>query len=181
MILPVCDPKKSDVIDDPRIPYYTEVEKFTNMSKAESGFGGSYGHNWKVATAAELVHFDGILIRDGVLGGSNGAIYRRFQKNSCCYSREIDRVMSLTRFSQLKQSLKLCHNGSAPKRNDEGYDPAYKYDLIYKTIVHNCNGVTLYADQNQTIDESTWGHGGYGEAGSGLTGQLMNKKVAKGG
>ena len=62
LIPPVCDSKKSDVIDNPGIPYYTEVEKFTNMSKAESGIGASYGHNWKVVTAAELIHFDGILI-----------------------------------------------------------------------------------------------------------------------
>ena len=89
--------------------------------------------------------------------------------------------MTATRYSQLKLPMKLCHNGSAPKREDEGYDPAYKYDLIYKTIVHNCDGLTLYADQNQVIDESTWGHGGYGEACSGLTGRLINKRVAKGG
>ena len=37
--------KKSDVIDDPQIHYYTEVEKFTNMSKAESRIGASYGYN----------------------------------------------------------------------------------------------------------------------------------------
>ena len=117
--------KKSDVIDDPQIPYYTEVEKFTNMSKAGSRIGGNYVHNWKVAIAAELVQFDGILIRDGVLGGSNSAIYRRFQKNSCCYFKEIDNVMTATRYSQLKLSLKLCHNGSAPKRGDEVSDPAY--------------------------------------------------------
>lgn len=99
LILPVCNPKKPDVIDDPQIPYYTEVEKFPNMSKGESGIGASYGHMWKVATAAELVHFDGILIIDGVLGGSNGAIHRRFQKNNCCYSKEIDNVMTATRYS----------------------------------------------------------------------------------
>ena len=91
-----------------------------------------------------------------MLGGSNDAIYRWFQKNSCCYSEEIDNVMTATRYSQLKLSMKLCHNSSAPKREDEGYDPAYKYDLIYKTNVHDCNGFTLYTYQNQVIDESAW-------------------------
>ena len=62
-----------------------------------------------------------------------------------------------------------------------GYDPAYKYDLIFRCMVHNCNAITLYAEQNQTVDETTWGHAGFGEAGSGLTGRLMNKKVNKGG
>ena len=88
LILPVCNPKKSSVVDNPRLPYYTEVERFTNMSKAESGFGSSYYHSWKLATATELVHFDGVMIRDGVIGGSNGTIYRRFQQGSCCYSKK---------------------------------------------------------------------------------------------
>ena len=48
-------------------------------------------------------------------------------------------------------------------------------------MVHNCNAITLYAEENQTVDETTWGHAGFGEAGSGLTGRLMNKKVNKGG
>ena len=48
-------------------------------------------------------------------------------------------------------------------------------------MVHNCNAISLYAEENQTVDETTWGHAGFGEAGSGLTGRLMNKKVNKGG
>ena len=60
--------------------------------------------------------------------------------------------MAATRYSQLKLSMKLCHNDSAPKREDEGYDPAYKYNLINKTIVHNCNGITMYVNQNQLIN-----------------------------
>ena len=48
-------------------------------------------------------------------------------------------------------------------------------------MISNLNAITLYADQNQTVDESTWGHSDYGEAGSGLTGRLRGKKVPKGG
>ena len=48
-------------------------------------------------------------------------------------------------------------------------------------MVSNCNAITKYADDNQTVDETTWGHAGYGEAGSALTGRLCNKKVNKGG
>ena len=48
-------------------------------------------------------------------------------------------------------------------------------------MVHNCNGITKFADENQTVDETTWGHAGYGESGSGITTRLMNKKVNKGG
>ena len=48
--------------------------------------------------------------------------------------------MTLTRFGELKRNLKLCHNGSVLKRGMPNYDPAYKYDLIYKMMVHNCIG-----------------------------------------
>ena len=48
-------------------------------------------------------------------------------------------------------------------------------------MTSNCNAITEYAEENQTVDETTWGHAGYGEAGSGITGRLMNKKVNKGG
>ena len=76
-LLPICDPRKSDIVDDTRIPYYTECEKFNNLYKLQSGVGGSYGHSWKFALASELVKFDGILIRDGLLGGSRGALFCR--------------------------------------------------------------------------------------------------------
>ena len=181
LILPLCDPSRSGVDNDPRKPYYTEVEKFTNMGKAESGYGGSYGHTWKASTACDQAKFDGALIHDGVLGGSNGAIYRRWDPDNVCFSKHISEGLSATRFCELKRAKKLCHNGSSPKRGQPGYDPAYKFTLIYDTIVHNTNAITKYADENQVIDESTWGHGGYGEAGSGLTGRLLNKPKAKGG
>ena len=65
-----------------------------------------------------------------------------------------------------------------PKAN---YNPASKFDAIYDRMVFNCNAITKYADENQTVDETTWGHAGYGESGSGITTRLMNKKVNKGG
>ena len=48
-------------------------------------------------------------------------------------------------------------------------------------MTSNCNAITDYAEENQTVDETTWGHSGYGEAGTGITSRLMNKKVNKGG
>ena len=48
-------------------------------------------------------------------------------------------------------------------------------------MCQNCNAITKFADENQTVDETTWGFGGYGESGSGLVTRLMNKKVNKGG
>ena len=48
-------------------------------------------------------------------------------------------------------------------------------------MCQNCNAITKFADENQTVDETTWGFGGYGERDSGLVQRLMNKKVNKGG
>ena len=181
LILPICDPSKSGIADDPRIAYYSDIERFTNMSKAESGFGGTYGHSQKATSATECLKYDGVVIMDGVLGGSNGALYRRWNQESSNYSKEIATEMTATRFQELKQAIKLCHNGSVSKSGQPGYDPAYKYDLVYKAMVHNTNAITKYASENQTIDETTWGHGGYGEANSGLVARLRNKKKNKGG
>ena len=158
-----------------------QVQRFANMSKAESGCGGSYGHSWKPTVASELLKFDGVLVMNGVLGSTTGALYRRWDNKSSCFSEDIYMNMNPSRFKELKEALKLCHNGSEPKRGQDGYDPGYKYDLVYRSMVHNTNGITLFADENQTLDETTWGHGGYGEAKSGLVSRLWNKKVSKGG
>ena len=98
LLLPVCNPSKSGIDGDPRSPYYIDIERFTNMSKAQPGFGGSYGHNWRVVNASELVRFDGVIVRDGVVGSTNGAIYQRFQMGGCCYCKEIDDVMTASRY-----------------------------------------------------------------------------------
>ena len=116
---------------------------------------------------------------DGVQGSSSGAIFRRWDEDSSCFNKKIHKEMRYSRFKDLKSALKLCHNGSEPNRGQENYDPAYKYDLIYQAMIHNTNAITKYANENQTMDETTWGHGGYGEAG--LVSRLRNKKVNKGG
>lgn len=182
LLLPLCDPSKSGIDQDPRMAYYTDVCRFTNANAYLSGQGSDYGHVWNNTSACELLHFDGVLFHDGVLGGSNGALYRRWNKNiACCYSKDIATSMTLTRYGEIKRNLKLCNNDTAPKRSQQGYNPGYKYDLIYKAIVHNTNAITLKADETQVIDETTWGHSGYGESKTGITGRLRNKKVSKGG
>eukprot|EP00546_Thalassionema_frauenfeldii_P006872 CAMPEP_0178920386 /NCGR_PEP_ID=MMETSP0786-20121207/14976_1 /TAXON_ID=186022 /ORGANISM="Thalassionema frauenfeldii, Strain CCMP 1798" /LENGTH=96 /DNA_ID=CAMNT_0020594447 /DNA_START=23 /DNA_END=313 /DNA_ORIENTATION=+ len=87
----------------------------------------------------------------------------------------------MTRHGELKRNLKLCVNEISPQRGESNYNPAYKYDLIYSAIVKNTNAISAKADENQVIDETTWGHSGYGETGTGLTGRLQNKKEDKGG
>ena len=89
--------------------------------------------------------------------------------------------MTLTQFGELKSNMKLCFNDMCPKHHEKSYDPAYKFNLIYNSLVHNTNALTRKADENQVVDVTTWGHSGYGESGSGLTGRLCNKKVPQGG
>jgi hypothetical protein len=61
------------------------------------------------------------------------------------------------------------------KRGEPGCNPAYKYDMIYKVLVNNVAAISKYADLDQTGDKTTWGHGGFGESGSGLVGRVSNK------
>ena len=56
-----------------------------------------------------------------------------------------------------------------------GYDPAYKYDYAFKALIHNCNEFTYQADLDLCGDETSMGHSGYAEPGSGLSGWVANK------
>ena len=122
LILPICCPEYSGIKGDPRISYYHDVERHTNGSKYHTGLGGSYGHSWKAVSLQELTVFDGILVRDGVLGGTQGALHRRWDKQGPCYDSVIASAMTLTRFGEIKRSLKLCNNLEAPKRGQGKYD-----------------------------------------------------------
>ena len=75
VLWPIFHPSKSDIVNDPRVPYFIYVESFTNIYKFSTGLGGSYGHEWKKIDVNELVGFNVILVMDGIIGGSNGALY----------------------------------------------------------------------------------------------------------
>ena len=72
LLLPMGDPTRSGVLGDPRLPFYHDVEQFSNTYAFSIGLGGSYGHEFKIITLPELVRWDGVLVRDGVRGGSGG-------------------------------------------------------------------------------------------------------------
>jgi hypothetical protein len=182
LLLPMCDPAKSGIDGDPRRPYYTKVEAWTQKYATSLGLGGSYGHEFKPVLAQELVHFDAALVRDGVHGGSDGALYRRWQTTSTIFDARIANSITHTRWLQIKRTLKLCDNDLAPKRGEKGYDPAYKYDYIYRTIIDNLNALTERAELDLCGDETTYGHMGFGEPGSGLVARIMGKPgISKGG
>ena len=181
LILPICDTKKSGIANDGRLSYYAKVEEWSNLYAFQIGLGGSYGHEFRNVTLKEIVHHDGCIVRDGVRGGSAGAIYRRWQVGAD-YDDNIAMAISFRRWLQIKRVKKLCNNDNTPKRNDPDFDPTYKYDYIFKCIVNNVNYLTECAELDATIDETTFATASPGESGSGVTFRVIGKpNVSKGG
>jgi hypothetical protein len=124
---------------------------------------------------SDLLHFDMAVVRDGVLGGMDGAIYCRWSKGKLNYDLEIAASITHTRWLEVKRCYKLCDNDQAPKQGEADYDPSFKFDYIDKCLIHNINEFSKLGDLDLCGDETTCGHGGYGEAGSGILARRMNK------
>ena len=86
------------------------------------------------------------------------------------------------RWLQIKRVKKLCNNQTVAKKGTDEYDPAYKFDYIYKCLIHNVNAISKDADLDLCGDETSWATASYGEHGAGLVGRIMGKPgVSKGG
>jgi len=73
-------------------------------------------------------------------------------------------------------------DGCRPKRGEEGYDPAYKYDYMLDTLVKNTNYFTDQAEMDLTVDETSWSFGGFAEALAKLVFKVYGKPgVSRGG
>ena len=103
------------------------------------------GNKFKPVELHELVQFDGVVVKDGVCGGSVGAIYRRWVDGSY-YDEVIVDLINHSRWLQIKRTVKLNNNSTCPKRGEPGYDLAYKFDFIYKTLVQNVNCISKHAE-----------------------------------
>ena len=77
-------------------------------------------------------------------------------------------TMSYERFKEIKRVLKLNNNAAAAAKGTDGYDPASKLRLIYDVMVRNSNALTLYAEADMCVDETSWANGGFGP---------LNKKI----
>ena len=182
LLLPFCNPKLSGIHEDPRKSFYTDVTKYSNLYKIQNDVGVTYGHKIDEVQMPELVHFDGVVVRDGVCGGGDGSLYLRWQSSSSAFDKLIPDSISLQRWHQLKRIYKLNNNDTAKKKGEEGYDPCYKYDLIYDCIVKNTIALTANGALDLTGDETTWGHQGYGEKGGGNLFRVVGKPgITKGG
>ena len=70
LLLPICDTTKNE--DDPRKSFYDDVASNSNAyAFSELRIGCGYGHNFNPVSMAEFVRWDGSIIQDGVLGGSD--------------------------------------------------------------------------------------------------------------
>ena len=179
LLLPIHNVK--DIPADPRSPFYTEVALWSNTYACRDlRLGMGYGHNFDTVQVPELVRWDGVILMDGVRGGSNGAILRRFdtsREDNTSFDKNISAAMTKTRFLEIKRVYKLNDNKDGVKRGEEGYNPAYKYDYIWKTLVHNVNALTLRAGLDQCADETTFAYQGFGE--KGLYGNIHGKPKVK--
>ena len=54
--------------------------------------------------------------------------------------------MTLTGFDEIKRNIKLCNHDAAKSRDQECYNPAYKFDLTYKALFENNNAISAKAD-----------------------------------
>jgi hypothetical protein len=128
----------------------------------------------------DLVHYDAIMVHDGVHGRADGAIYRCWNDDSA-YNPDIARAITHTCWLQIKRCIKLCNSEVEPKRREPGYNSAYKYDCLFKFLINNINELSEKADDNLCRDETTILVNSYGEPGCNLIQRAKGKsEVTKG-
>ena len=182
LILPVHEIDNKKVLtvpQDPRKSFYPDVASWSNMYATGELriLGSGYGHKFTQVEPSEVLQWDGSVVMDGVLGGSNGAFLRRFdsREGNTSYCDLIAKTFTKSRWLAIKRVYKLCNNLTAKKRDQEGYDPAYKYDSIFETICHNVNALTLFAGLDLSGDETSFPFNGWGEMLAGLFGYVKGK------
>jgi len=190
LLLPIHDTlHEGTFVGDPRMPYCpyvlecTEVYAITELRTRGSG----RGHRFKEMSPQEMLKWDGVVVMDLVLGGSRGAIRRRFdrhQNNNTSFCRHIADAMTPSRWLEIKRAIKLNNNLTTTRHGDPNHDPAQKYDYIFQCVVHNTNAllVTKHACLDLCGDETTWMNASWAEKGSGIMRRGIEKPGgAKGG
>ena len=87
--------------------YFNDIETFSACYAFEIGLLDSCGRNFKVPTINELVKFDGFVIHDGMIGGSDGAFYCRWKFNRSDFDEEISNRINLGIWLQIKRVIKF--------------------------------------------------------------------------
>ena len=69
----------------------------------------------------------GLILRDGVLGGTSGTIYRRWQMGAD-YDDDIAQGMNYRLCIQIKRVKKICNNNTETNKGQDGYNKSYRFD-----------------------------------------------------
>ena len=75
----------------------------------------------------------------------------------------------------IKNSQKVCNNNIATNKRQDGYNPKYNFDYIYRCLIQNVKFITKHAVLDLCVDETSWEPESYSGVGDGLTGQIFNK------
>ena len=94
MLFPICDPKRSSVDNDGRMPYFSVASICTNVYAVASGAGSGFGHEWVVVTAPELVKWTACPICNGALDGKSSTLPARWNQEDPRYDLHMANSMS---------------------------------------------------------------------------------------
>jgi len=98
LLLPVCDPRRSGIIDDGRMPFFCTVTLHTNgYVVMEKGWGGGYGHGYKLVAEQELVRWVGVPIHHEARDGSASSLHRRWMVEDADFDHVIADSMKISR------------------------------------------------------------------------------------
>ena len=89
--------------------------------------------------------------------------------------------MAHRRWLQIKTVKKSCNKNTVDPKFHDDYDPTYKYDYIYKKIIHNIKFLSKHTELDQTGDKTSWETASPGEKGAGVTFRVKgNTEVTNG-
>ena len=83
--------------------------------------------------------------------------------------------MNYRRWLKIKRIKKISNNDTETRKVQDGYNPSYKFDYIWRCVIHNVNFITNNSKLDICGDETRWSTASYGEAGAGITGLIDNK------
>ncbi len=66
LLTPIANPSKSGIDKDPRKPFYSDVQTFTNVYSMSPmrDQGGESGHLFNTTNSQELMRWDGVVVRN---------------------------------------------------------------------------------------------------------------------
>ena len=144
LLAPMCDVEggKSGIHNDRRRNFFVPHARWTNtyMTQMNPDNLIGYGHELKHFSVMDLVRWWGVVLMDGVRGGSHHVIELQWNLGRKAYDADIAIAMSFERWKQGKWNVKFCNNRTdAYPRTHQNYDPAYKYKFLTEVLCYNTN------------------------------------------